>query len=144
MLAGRYSTTRPWLPNVWTCFPDETKRDRDVYVPCVCIPLLSVTGRMGFSFGCGEKSTRSTRSDAEQTGWPAAMIFLLLPMKQRIRFIYGCCTYSMLLSPIIPKHFIHALRIFRNRRRPRRPAKYLRIRPIRRRASARQSDTRRR
>ena len=45
VLAGRYSTTRPWLPNVWTCFPYETKRDRDVYVPCVCTPLLSVMGQ---------------------------------------------------------------------------------------------------
>ena len=47
VLAGRYSTTRPWLPNVWTCFPDETKWDRDVYVHRVCTPLLSVMGRMG-------------------------------------------------------------------------------------------------
>ena len=67
VLAGRYSTTRPWLPNVWTCFPDETKWDRDVYLHRVCTPLLSVMGRMGFSFGCGEQSTRSTPlSDAEQ------------------------------------------------------------------------------
>ena len=33
----------------------------------VCAPLSSVMGRMGFSFGCGEQSTRSTPlSDAEQ------------------------------------------------------------------------------
>ena len=32
--------------NVWTCFPDETTWDGDVYVHCVCTPLLSVMGRM--------------------------------------------------------------------------------------------------